>query len=100
MARDDHEIEHHLTPTGWVNGNEWVNGKSTTKIEHPVDRIETWIELISDSSKGWDPPTTSSRLVWVSPAVPEAVRAELNKKFARPEYKPWKKFRKKKRSVD
>jgi hypothetical protein len=99
MAQDDHEIEHHLTPRGWVDGSERVNGRPTKTVEPPPDRIETWIELISDSSEGWDPPVVSSKLVWESPNVSAAVRAELNLRFSRPEVKPWKKVPKKKRKL-
>jgi hypothetical protein len=100
MAQDDHEIEHHLTPNGWVNGNEWVNGTLIKTVEPPPDRIETWIELIADSSEGWDPPTVSSRLVWESPVASPESRAKLKEKFPRPEAKPWKKIsRKKRRSI-
>jgi hypothetical protein len=99
MATDDHETELHLTPNGWVRGSERVNGRPTKTIDPPVDRVETWIEEISDSSEGWDPPTISSKLIWKSPTVSSEVRAELNQRFPRPEYKPWKKLPKKKRRV-
>jgi hypothetical protein len=100
MAQDDHEIERHLTPNGWVNGNEWVNGLSIKSAEPPADRIETWIELISDSSEGWAPPVVTSRLVWQSSDPPNELRDELNKKFPRPEARPWKQApRKKKRGM-
>ena len=97
MAQDDHEIEHHLTPNGWVNGNEWVNGTQIKTVDYPPNRIETWIELISDSSEGWDPPAFSSKPVWEATDIPADVKANLRQKFPRREHKPWKKFSKKKR---
>jgi len=99
MASDEHQIERHLMPSGWVTGNEWVNGKQIKTVELPPDRVETWIEEISDSSEGWTSPTAFSKLVWESPDVPAEVRAELNKKYPRPEYKPWKPIPKKKRTI-
>lgn len=101
MAQDDYEIERHLTPNGWITGNEWVNGSQTKTVEPPRDRIETWVELHADSSGGWAPPAVSSKLVWESPNVSAEDRAELNKTFPRPEAKPWKAIpRKKKRSIE
>jgi hypothetical protein len=97
MATDDHEIERHLTPNGWVNGNEWVNSTQIKTVEKPADSVETWVETISDSSEGWQPPTTSSKLIWESPDVCGTVRADLKQKFPRPELKPWKKPPKRKR---
>jgi hypothetical protein len=91
MATDDHEIERHLTPNGWVAGNEWVNGKQIKTVDKPADTVETWVETISDSSEGWDPPTTSSRLTSAK------ARADLKERFPRQESKPWKKLPKKKR---
>jgi hypothetical protein len=90
MATDEHQIERHLTPNGWVTGNEWVNGKQIKTVEPPADCVETWVEEISDSSEGWAPATTFSKLTWESPKVSPEVRAELKRKFPRPEYKPWK----------
>lgn len=97
MAQDDYQFERHLTPSGWVMGSEWVNGAPTKTIEPPSDRIETWIELHEDSSGGWAPPAISSRLVWESPDVSPEVRADFNKRFPRPEAKPWKQIPKKKK---
>jgi len=97
MAQDDYEFERHLTPNGWTTGSEWVNGSPTKTVEPPPDRIETWIELHADSSSGWAPPSISSKLVWESPNTSAEDRAELNKKFPRPEAKPWKQIRKRKR---
>jgi hypothetical protein len=88
MATDDHEIERHLTPNGWVAGNEWVNGKQIKTVDKPADTVETWVETISDSSGGWDPPTTSSRLTWESPDISAEARADLKERFPRQESKP------------
>src|SRR6266576_4806919 len=96
MATDDHEIERHLTPNGWVTGSERVNGRQIKTVEPPVDRIETWLEETSDSSEGWDPPIISSKLIWESPTVSSEVRTELNQRFPRPEHSPWKKLSRKK----
>lgn len=99
MASDEHQIERHLTPNGWIAGNEWVNGKQIKTVELPPDRVETWVEEISDSSGGWAPSTTFSKLVWESPDVSAEVRAELKKRYPRPEYKPWKPLPRKKRKT-
>ncbi len=90
MATDEHQIERHLTPNGWITGSEWLNGTQTRKIEPPPERIETWVEEISDSSEGWAPPTAFSKIVWEASNVPAQVRAELRERFPRPECKPWK----------
>src|SRR6266571_8944714 len=90
MATDEHQIERHLTPHGWVTGNEWVNHTQIKSVDPPSDRIETWVEEISDSSEGWAPPTTSSKVTWESPSVSSEQRARLNQRFPRPEYEPWK----------
>jgi hypothetical protein len=99
MATDEHQIERHLTPNGWITGSEWVNGAQTKKVEPPKDRIETWVEEISDSSEGWAPPTAFSKMVWEATNVPAQVRAELTERFPRPEYKPWKQIRRKRRKL-
>lgn len=101
MASDEHQIERHLTPHGWISGNEWVNGRQIKTVDLPADRVETWVEEISDSSEGWAPATTFSKLIWESPDVSAEVRAELNEKYPRPEYKPWKPIpRKKRKNLD
>jgi hypothetical protein len=101
MATDEHKIERHLTPDGWIIGNEWVNGTQTRKVEPPQDRIETWIEEISDSSEGWAPPTAFSKMVWPAIDVPTQIRTEMRERFPRPECKPWKQLhRKRKRLAD
>lgn len=97
MATDEHKIERHLTPNGWTTGNEWVNGVQTRTIEPPQDRIETWVEEISDSSEGWAPPATFSKMVWKASNIHAQVRAELKEKFPRPECKPWKQITRKRR---
>jgi len=88
MARDDQKKEYQLTPTGWVTGNCWINDKQTQTVAVPSDRVETWIEEICDSSEGWDPPTSFSKIFWQSSDI-SSQHAELNNKFPRPEYKPW-----------
>ncbi len=99
MATDEHQIERHLTPHGWVAGNEWVNHIQIKSGDPPSDRIETWVEEISDSSEGWAPATTSSKVTWESPNVSSEQRAKLNQQFPRPEYKPWKPLPRKKRKL-
>jgi hypothetical protein len=99
MATDDHKIERHLTPHGWVTGNEWINGKQIKAVDPPADRIETWIEEISDSSEGWAPSTTFSELAWESSGVSAQSRTDLKQKYPRPEYKPWKPIPKRKRRI-
>lgn len=102
MADDEHQIERHLTPNGWVEGNEWVNRCLIKNVETPSDRVETWIETRSDSSEGWAPPTVSSKKTWESSDVLPEEREKLHQKSPRPEFKPWRQppRRKRRRVID
>jgi hypothetical protein len=94
MSQDHTEREYHLTPGGWVSGTFRVYGASSSEVEPPPDRVETWIEEIDDTSGG-SPPAIFWRQIWVSDSVSAEVKADLNRRFPRPEYVPWKKIKEK-----
>ena len=52
MAYDRYEVEHHLTPAGWVTGTVTDSGNQETIVEPPTDRVETWLYKMEQSS-GW-----------------------------------------------
>jgi hypothetical protein len=100
MSYDQHEIEYHLTPSGWVVG---TTSYGTDKIERPPETVETWLKKVEHSSGyamediGWD-------LLWVSESVSHEERAALNVKFEHPRVKAdeinarvWKPQKKRKR---
>lgn len=98
MSRDRTEREYHLTPNGWVSGSFYVYGTKTEHVSIPLDRVETCIEEIEDTS-GWAPPAVFWKTVWESDSLKAEDKAELYKKFPRPEHIPWKKYPKKKRRL-
>ena len=51
MAADDHRVEYHLTPTGWVKGTSRTFGRiNGEERPRPVDAVETWEEHIFQRS--------------------------------------------------
>ena len=63
MAYDRYEVEHHLTPAGWVTGTVTDSGNQETIIEPPTDRVETWLYKMEQSS-GWSRECPHWDLIW------------------------------------
>jgi hypothetical protein len=90
MSQDHTEREYHLTPVGWVSGTFRVYRAANEEMEPPPDRVETWIEEI-DNTSGSSPLVVFWRQIWESDSVGPKTKAELNRKFPRPEQATWKK---------
>jgi hypothetical protein len=82
MAYDRYEIEHHLTPAGWVSGSD-SDQTSHTTVKPPGDRVETWLMKMRQSS-GWAPEDITWQRIWFNPIISEEKRAALRKSFSAP----------------
>jgi len=98
MSQDQTTQEYHLTPSGWVPGTFSVYSATQEEVSPPVDRVETWLEKVDDSS-GWAPQSVDWELVWVAPGVTLETRTELNQKYPKPMLEPRKTLRKKRKKL-
>jgi hypothetical protein len=98
MSEDRTEQEYHLTPNGWVAGSFFVYADKTEDGPVPPDRVETWIEEVLDTSR-YSPQIVAWKQIWKSPTVSAEVKADLDRKFPRPEFKLREKYRKPKRRI-
>jgi hypothetical protein len=51
MSVDDYEVEHHLTPRGWEEGDSFYYGKPQKNLVAPSDRVLTVADHSTQSSR-------------------------------------------------
>jgi hypothetical protein len=83
MAYDRYEVEHHLTPAGWVTGTVTDSGNQETIVEPPTDRVETWLYKMEQSS-GWSRESRHWELAWKHPSMSLEERRALRASFTPP----------------
>ena len=82
-VEDDYSTEHHLTPTGWVEGTRRSFGKITGKeVQRPQDAVETWEHRTTQSSPA-SRDKNHAAMLWHDDSSPESRRV-LHAKFSPP----------------
>ncbi|MDK2742899.1 MAG: hypothetical protein NDI90_08280 [Nitrospira sp. BO4] len=75
------QIEWHLTPRGWVNGDWSAQGPLTPRSSPPEDRVETWVKSEVCQPTTFVPLEIKWSLVWASPHHSEIDRKVLRAKI-------------------
>lgn len=71
------QIEWHLTPRGWVNGDWSAQGTLTPRSNPPEDRVETWVKSEVCQAITFLPLKIDWSLVWASPQYSDIDRKAL-----------------------
>lgn len=75
------QIEWHLTPRGWVNGDWSGDGPVKPRSKPPEDRIETWVKSEIYQAITFVPLEVNWSLVWASPHHCDIDRKALRSKM-------------------